>query len=82
MVRGGFYKFGVDFVLDVIHLRGGLRGGLLFLIYDVLASKRVKGWFLKSFFLIFNFKYSNINFFTRFFFYATHIFIAHSYFIF
>jgi hypothetical protein len=48
MVRGGFYKFGVDFVLDVIHLRGGLRGGLLFLIYDVLASKRVKGWFLNQ----------------------------------
>lgn len=42
MVRVGFYKFGVDFVLDVMHLRGGLRGGLLFLIYDVLASKRVE----------------------------------------
>ena len=55
MVGVVFFKR-VEFIFDVLHRGGGLRGGLLFLIYDVLASKRVKGWFLKSFFLIFNFQ--------------------------
>jgi hypothetical protein len=47
MVRGGFYKFGVEIIIDVIHLRGGLRGESYYINFDVISSKRVKGWFLK-----------------------------------